>query len=355
LISAYKSPNAADLADFYDGLVQCLNIGTTMVESLGIVSVQQPSPYFRGVIGRIVHDMSAGVSMSEAMGKHPRVFSKPTIAIIRAGETSGDLKSVLSALARSEERYNRIASKIRGAMYYPAIVCVVTFLAVMFIGIKLVPQISKMYDSFHATLPLPTKMVLWFSQMARTQPLFWVILVGGIIYLAMNLKRIMESDFFIRLALRIPVLGELMRKTMIARAFRVLSMLLSGGIRVGTAFEITALATGFSDFRNSFLDSGKRIVSGDELHIAFTHNKHLFGSNGDRYIAYLRLAAHTGAAGDILNRVAANLEDDIEKQTDVLQRLIEPLLLGMIAVIVGGVILAVYYPIFNLGSVLNKH
>jgi len=353
LIKAYKNPNAAQLSDFYDSLVQCLNIGTTMVESLSIVSLQQDSPLFRGVIGQIIHDLSVGISLSEAMAKFPRVFSKPTLAIIKAGETSGDLKTVLYTLARSEERYNRILGKIKGALYYPAIVLVTTFISVMFIGLKLVPQLEALYKNFDATLPLATKMVLWFSVMARTQPLFWIILIGSIVTLIYKYKDIIESDWFIRFSLKLPIFGEIFRKSMIARAFRVLSMLLNSGVRVKSAFDITAMATGFSDFKKSIEDSGQKIVSGEELHIAFTYNKEIFGKDSDRFIAFLRLAAHTGAAGDILSRVANTLDDDVEKKTDVIQRLLEPILLGIIAVIVGGVIIAVYYPIFNLGSALG--
>jgi len=353
-LSIKKRPTSKDLANFYQGVVECLNIGTSMVDSMGIVAMQQPSPYFRGVIGEMIRDMRSGHPMSDSMTKFPQVFTESSVAILRAGETSGDLKSVMTSLATYEERSALIQGKLKGGMTYPIVVGVMSFICVMFVSIKLIPALAAQYKSLNAELPLMTRIVMKFSDFIRTQPLFWVAFLCAIVYIYSKRTQIMNSNLMSRFMLNAPVLGRLYRKMLIARMFRVLSLLLTGGTRIGRAFEITAIATGHPELRDALLDTGQRVIAGDDLHVAFSYNQKIFGKDAPKILAFLRLAAHTGAAGPILTRVAAASEAEVEAQAEVVNKLIEPLMLAMLSVVVGGIIFAVYFPMFNLGTVVFK-
>jgi type II secretory pathway component PulF len=349
-----KRPTSKDLADFYEGIIECIGIGTGMVESMGIVSMQQPSPYFRGIIGEMMRDMRSGKTMSDSMSKYPDVFTESSVAILRAGETNGDLKPVLQSLATYEKRSSLIAGKIKSGMTYPAIVAVMAFICVMFVSVKLIPAMAQQYKSFNADLPLITKIVMGFSDLVRGSPLFWLISIGVVVYIVSKRRQIMNSKAMGKFMLNAPVIGPLYRKMLIAKIFRVLSMLLTNGTRIGRAFEITALASGHPEMRAALLDTGQRVISGDDIHVAFSYNQHIFGKDSAKILAFLRLAAHTGSAGPILTRVANAAEDEVEAQAEIVNKLMEPLMLGVLAVVVGGIIFAVYYPMFNLGSVVMK-
>jgi type II secretory pathway component PulF len=349
-----KRPTSKDLADFYEGIIECIGIGTGMVESMGIVSMQQPSPYFRGIIGEMMRDMRSGKTMSDSMSKYPDVFTESSVAILRAGETNGDLKPVLQSLATYEKRSALIAGKIKSGMTYPAIVAVMAFICVMFVSVKLIPAMAAQYKSFNADLPLITKIVMGFSDLVRGSPLFWLISIGVVAYIVSKRRQIMNSKAMGKFMLNAPVIGPLYRKMLIAKVFRVLSMLLTNGTRIGRAFEITALASGHPEMRAALLDTGQRVIAGDDIHVAFAYNQHIFGKDAAKILAFLRLAAHTGSAGPILTRVANAAEDEVEAQAEIVNKLMEPLMLGVLAIVVGGIIFAVYYPMFNLGSVVMK-
>jgi type II secretory pathway component PulF len=347
-------PTSKDLADFYEGIIECIGIGTGMVESMGIVSMQQPSPYFRGIIGEMMRDMRSGKTMSDSMTKYPDVFTESSVAILRAGETNGDLKPVLQSLATYEKRSALIAGKIKSGLTYPAIVAVMAFICVMFVSIKLIPAMAQQYKSFNADLPLITKIVMGFSDLVRGSPLFWIISICTVGYIVSKRRQIMNSKAMGKFMLNAPVIGPLYRKMLIAKVFRVLSMLLTNGTRIGRAFEITALASGHPEMRAALLDTGQRVIAGDDIHVAFSYNQHIFGKDASKILAFLRLAAHTGSAGPILTRVANAAEDEVEAQAEIVNKLMEPLMLGFLAVVVGGIIFAVYYPMFNLGTVVMK-
>lgn len=349
-----KRPTSKDLASFYEGLLDCIHIGTSVVDSLGIVSMQQSSPYFRGIIGEMMRDLRGGITMADSMSKYPEVFTEATVAIMRAGEGSGDIGPVLTSLSQYERRSSLIAGKIKAGLVYPAIVLVMAFVCIMFVSIKLIPAMAAQYASFNAELPLATRVVMGFSDMVRHQPLFWVACIIVVVLLYSKRQKIMGSDFMARAMLKMPAMGNLYRKVLVARMFRVLSMLLHNGTRIGRAFEITALATGHPVMRDAVLDTGRRIIAGDDLHIAFSYNQHIFGSDSARLLAFLRMAAHTGDAAPILTRIATASEDEVEKQADMVNKLIEPLLLALLSVVVGGIIFAVYFPMFNLGTVVFK-
>jgi type II secretory pathway component PulF len=353
-LSLKKKPKALDLANFYEGVVECLNIGTSMVDSMGIVSMQQPSPYFRGVIGEMIRDLRSGKTMSDSMSKYPDIFTESTVAIMRAGETNGDIKNVMTSLAMYEKRAAVIQSKLKGGLAYPIIVAIMAFICVMFVSIKLMPAMAKQYASFHAELPMMTKIVIAFSDMVRHQPIFWIVTLALLIYAYAKRRQIMSSDFMCNAMLNFPVMGPLYRKMLIARMFRVLSMLLQGGTRIGRAFEITAIATGHPRLRAALLDTGQRVIAGDDLHVAFSYNQAIFGKDSAKTLAFLRLASHTGSAGPILTRVAKAAEDDVEAQAEIVNKLLEPLMLAALSVVVGGILFAVYFPMFNLGNVMFK-
>jgi len=211
---------------------------------------------------------------------------------------------------------------------------------------------AAQYASFHAELPLMTRIVIQFSNLVRTQPWFWVILFAIGIYIYAKRSQIMNSALMGRVMLGAPVMGRLYRKVLIAKMFRVLSMLLAGGTRIGRAFEITAIATGNAEMRDALLDTGQRVIAGDDLHVAFSYNQKIFGKDAPKILAFLRLASHTGSAGPILTRVASAAETEVEGQADVVNKLLEPLMLAVLSVVIGGIVFAVYFPLFNLGQVV---
>lgn len=349
-----RIPKPKEMAEFYEGIVECLNIGTSMVDSMGIVSMQQPSPYFRGIIGEMIRDLRSGKVLSDTMSQFPDVFKESTVAIIRAGETNGDLKPVMLSLATYEKRASIIQGKLKGGMTYPIIVAVMAFLCVMFVSIKLIPEMAKQYKAFGAELPLATKICMGFSDLVRTQPLFWAVCGGLIFYVYFKRRSIMGSKAMASVMIKAPIIGPLYRRMLVARMFRVLAMLLNNGTRIGRAFEITALATGHHQMRDALLNTGQRVIAGDNLYVAFSYNQKIFGKEAPKILAFLRLASHTGDAAPILTRVASAAEDEVEAQAEIVNKLMEPVMMGLLSVVVGGILFAVYFPLFNLGQVVLK-
>jgi len=352
--SVKKRPTSKDLATFYEGIIECLSIGTSIVESMGLVSMQQPSPYFRGIIGEMMRDLRAGKTLSDTMSQYPDIFIESSIAIIRAGESNGDIKPVLKSLANYEKRSASIGNKIKGGMTYPIIVAVMAFLCVMFVSVKLIPAMAAQYKSFNAQLPLMTRIVMNFSNLVRTQPWFWAVSILVLVFIYNKRRQIMDSQWMGYVKLHAPIMGPLYRKVLIARMFRVLSLLLNNGTRIGRAFEITAVATGHPEMREALLDTGRRVIAGDDLHVAFSYNQKIFGTEATKTLAFLRLAAHTGDAAPILTRMADSAENEVEAQAEVVNKLMEPVMLGLLSVVVGGILIAVYFPMFNLGTVVFK-
>jgi type IV pilus assembly protein PilC len=353
-LSLRRLPKAKEMAMFYEGVVDCLSIGTGLVDSLGIISQQQPSPYFRGVIGQLISDLRRGISISDAFVKHNRIFPPATVAVIKAGETSGDLVGVFRSLAFSEARSGKIFDKVKASLTYPAIVLVMTMFLVYYITTKVVPMVSKQYASFNAELPKITLFVVKISDIMQSRYFLPpVILVLWLLYAKRRL--ILDSDWFQRMLLATPILGNMLRKMILARIFRALSMLLTGGVRIARAFEIASMVAESREYQTSLQGVGQRLVSGDELHIAFTRFQTIFGKDSTRVIAFLRLASHTGNAAPILEKLASGFEDEVERQADILQQLLEPLMMAGLSLMVGGVIFAAYYPIFNLGQVVLKN
>jgi len=349
-----KLPKAKEMAEFYEGIVECLNIGTSMVDSMGIVSMQQPSPYFRGIIGEMIRDLRAGKVLSDTMSQFADVFNESTVAIIRAGETNGDLKPVLLSLATYEKRTSIIQGKLKGGMTYPIIVAIMAFLCVMFVSLKLMPEMAKQYKAFGAELPLATKMCMGFSDLVRHQPVFWIVSIALFLYIYVKRREIMGSRIMADIMIKAPILGPLYRRMLVAKMFRVLAMLLNNGTRIGRAFEITALATGHHQMRDALLNTGQRVIAGDNLYVAFSYNQQIFGNEAPKILAFLRLASHTGDAAPILTRVANAAEDEVEAQAEVVNKLMEPVMMAMLSVVVGGILFAVYFPLFNLGQVVLK-
>ena len=354
-LRAGRLPGARDMAGFYQVLHDCLRIGMVLPAALEMAGAQQAVPRLGGVIGQLIRDVRSGSTLSDAVRRHPDVFDQTAAGLIQAGEVSDDLEGVFGTLAKSAHRRGQLVAQLKKSAAYPCAVLVLMVVVMLYVSVTLVPSMARTYEQFGADLPWITQLVVTISALIRGEPMLWIG-VGGIVALAWtNRDRIATSRLFQDATESFPVLGNLLGQLRQARVLRTLGMMLGAGVRTPEAFELAAVSAGHTRMAAALRDISERVTRGEELSHAFAHNQQAFGVDGPRLVAFLRVSSRVGKPDAVLNQMAEEAELSVERTASVLDKLLEPVLLAILAVGVGGLLFAVYFPLFNLGSTILKH
>jgi len=340
-----------DLAIFTRQFATMINAGLPLVQCLDILSKQTEKEDFRGVIAQVMRDVEAGTTLAEALGKkeHSKTFDELFVNMVEAGEAGGILDNILQRLATYIEKAEALKRKIKGAMVYPAVVMTVAVLATAFMLIFIIPTFAKMFTGFGAELPLPTKIVMGLSSFLRSY--WWVILIG-IAGTGVGIQRYYRTErghiAIDRFLLRIPVLGDVIRKGAVARFTRTLGTLISSGVPILTGLEITARTSGNRVIQEAIMAARASIREGETIS-APLRVSNVFPP---MVVQMISVGEETGALDDMLTRIADFYDDEVDTAVESLTSLIEPIMIVFMGSVVGGMVIAMYLPMFKLINVV---
>jgi type IV pilus assembly protein PilC len=345
-----RKVNPKNLAIFTRQFSVMIDAGLPLVQCLDILGSQEEDKAFSQVITQTRIDVESGQSLADAMKKHPKTFDPLFTNMVAAGEAGGILDTILKRLAVYIEKAVKLKSQVKSAMIYPVAVIVIAVVVVAAILWKVIPTFAALFAGLGADLPLPTQIVIWMSNsLVRFFP-FIIVAIGGAVfalrqyYVTQKGKRVIDG-----LMLKMPVLGLLLRKIAVARFCRTLSTLISSGVPILDGLDITARTAGNSVIEDAIQATRKSIERGETISAPLRDTK-VFPPMVTQMIG---VGEATGALDTMLSKIAEFYEEEVDTAVAGLLTLLEPLMIGFLGAIVGGIVIAMYMPIFDLISKLT--
>ena len=349
-IGRAKRISEKDICFFTRQLATMLKAGVPLLQAFDIVARGHANASVSRLLLDIRGDVETGTSLAQAFRRYPQYFDALFCNLVAAGEQAGILEDLLARLATYKEKTLAIKSKIRGALFYPAAVLAVAFIVTSVIMIWVVPSFKSVFESFGAELPLPTLMVIWMSDrfVEYWYLLFGSLTIGGALFVRTWKHSPALQAATDRLLLRLPVFGEVVRKAVIARWTRTLSTMFAAGVPLVESLDSVGGASGNAVYRDATQRIGAAVRSGTSLTIAM-HQTLVFPSMVTQMIA---IGEESGALDQMLRKVAEFYEDEVDAAVASLASLMEPVIMVFLGGLIGGLVIAMYLPIFKLGSVV---
>ena len=348
---AGKSIKPRDISIFSRQLATMMAAGVPMVQGFEIVAGGQSNPRVKDMLVDIKTDIEGGSALNEALGKYPIQFDELYRNLVRAGESAGVLDTVLDTIATYKENIEAIKGKIKKAMFYPAMVLGVAVLVSAILLIFVIPQFETVFKNFGADLPAFTQMLINLSRfMVDWWWLMLLIVVGSIVGMIMLYKR---SDKFAHLVgrglLKLPVVGEILRQSAMARFARTLGVTFRAGVPLVEALDSVAGATGSVVYNEAVKRIREDVAVGHQLQLAIRQT----GLFPNMVVQMVSIGEESGALDAMLFKIAEFYEQEVNNAVDALSSLLEPFIMMIIGVIVGSMVIGMYLPIFKLGSVVG--
>jgi type IV pilus assembly protein PilC len=341
---------AEDIALFSRQLATMLAAGIPLVQSFEIVGAGHEKPAMQKLILDIKSDIEAGTSLHEALAKHPLYFDDLFVNLVEAGEQAGALESLLDKIATYKEKTEAIKKKVKKALFYPTAVLAVAIIVTVILLIFVIPQFESLFKGFGADLPAFTQMVVSLSRFVQTKGWLLLIIFGAIFYTFFYFKKRSRAmrHFLDRASLKMPIIGPILNKSAIARFARTLSTMFSAGVPLVEALESVAGACGNIVYEDAVMKIREEVSTGQRLQRAM-ENTGLFPNMVVQMIA---VGEESGALDAMSGKVASFYEEDVDNAVDSMSSLLEPLIMAILGVLVGGLVIAMYLPIFKLGAVV---
>jgi type IV pilus assembly protein PilC len=341
---------AGDIAIFSRQLATMMTAGIPLVQSFDIVGAGHENPAMQKLILAIKADVEGGTSLHEALAKHPLHFDDLFVSLVAAGEQAGALETLLDKIATYKEKTEAIKKKIKKALFYPCAVVVVAIVVTAILLIYVIPEFESLFQGFGADLPAFTRFVIDISKFVQSSG--WILLiaiVGGIWGLIEAKKRNRGvRHFFDRAMLKLPILGAILNKSAIARYARTLSTTFAAGVPLVEALSSVAGATGNIVYETAVLKMRDEVATGQRLQRAM-ENTDLFPNMVNQMIA---VGEESGSLDAMSAKVADFYEEEVDNAVDSMSSLLEPLIMAILGVLVGGLVIAMYLPIFKMGAVV---
>lgn len=345
-----KKITPMDIAIFTRQLATMMKAGVPLVQSFEIVAEGLDNPSMREIVLGIKAEVEGGNTFAGSLRKYPQYFDELFCSLVASGEQSGALETMLDRVAIYKEKSELLKQKIKKAMKYPIAVIVVALIVTIILMLKVVPVFQELFSSFGAQLPAFTQMVVNMSQWMQS---YWWALIGVIVLSVGGLREANTRsekfrDAVDKLALKLPIFGDLVYKAIIARFARTLATTFAAGVPLIDALESTAGATGNVLYRQACMQIRDDVSTGQQLQFAMrTTNR--FPSMAIQMVA---IGEESGALDAMLDKVATHFENEVDNAVDGLTSLMEPLIMAVLGVLVGGLVVAMYLPIFQMGSVV---
>ncbi len=340
----------ADLVIFTRQLATMIDAGLAMVQSLTALSDQSPNKAMRDVIKDVCTRVEGGDSFSEALHKHPKVFDRLYVCMVSAGEKGGLLAEILARLAVYQENTARLRKKVKTALMYPTVVTVVAILITTFLLIKVVPVFGDIYSGFGAKLPTPTQYLINLSNFLQKYFLLLALAAGGGVYGWFHFIKTKSGRlFWDSRRIKLPLFGGIAHKICLARFTRTLASLIRSGVPILEVLQIVSQTVGNVVMEKAIKDAATDIERGESISVAL--GKHPIFPN--MIIRMITAGEQTGKIDNMLERISDFLDEEIETTLSGLTSLIEPLMIVVLGVIIGGMVICMFLPIFKMSEIIN--
>jgi len=327
-----------------------INAGLPLVQSLEILAEQTENAAFQKIIRDVLYDVESGNTLADAMGKHPKAFSKLFVSMVSAGEAGGILDTILLRLAVFLEKADALTRKVKGAMIYPGVVLTVAVGAVVILLVFVIPTFQDMFAASGVPLPLPTQIVIGISGLL--QAYWWAILMGAAaaVFAIRQIYKTDRGELVIdTLLLKFPILGDVQRKAAVARFTRTLGTLVSSGVAILDGLEITAKTAGNRVIQDAVMNSRASIAGGDTISAPLRESN----AFPPMVVQMINVGEQTGGLDEMLSKIADFYDDEVDAAVTALLSVLEPVMIVVLGVVVGGMIVAMYLPIFDMVSAVG--
>jgi type IV pilus assembly protein PilC len=342
--------NAGDIAVFMRQLATMLTAGIPLVQAFEIVANGNEKSSMQKLLLNVKSDVEGGTSLHEALGKHPLYFDDLTVNLVEAGEQAGALEALLDKIATYKEKTEALKKKVKKALFYPAAVLGVAVLVTVVLLIFVIPQFEALYKGFGADLPAFTQAVINLSKFVQHDGIYLGVVIGAAFFAFFYFKKRSRAlrQFLDRLTLKIPVVGPILNKSAIARYARTLSTMFAAGVPLVEALGSVAGATGNIVYESAVLKMRDEVATGQRLQRAMEQTG-LFPNMVNQMIA---VGEESGSLDEMSGKVASFYEAEVDNAVDAMSSLMEPMIMVILGVLVGSLVIAMYLPIFKLGSVV---
>jgi type IV pilus assembly protein PilC len=334
-----------DIVIFTRQFSTMINAGLPLVQALDILARQSENKALAQTVREVVFDVESGHTVADAMRKHPKAFTDLYTNMVAAGEQGGILDTILGRLAVFLEKNDALVRKVKGAMIYPSVIMGVAVIAIIVLLWKVIPVFQDMFASVDLELPGPTKFVIALSDMLNN---YWWALIAGAVGAAVGIKQAygtsggrLAIDKFL---LKVPVLGDVIRKSSVSRFTRTLGTLISSGVSILDGLEITAKTSGNRVIQDAIMESRASIAGGESI-AAPLQKSQVFPP---MVISMISVGEQTGGLDEMLSKIADFYDDEVDAAVSGLLSLLEPIMIVFLGVVVGGMIVAMYLPIFDM-------
>ncbi|WP_339095713.1 type II secretion system F family protein [Deinococcus sp. VB142] len=346
-----RPPGLKQVAVFSKQLATLINAGVPLVQSLAILQRQVDNKTFETVLKKVRGDVESGTPLSEALQQHPKVFSRLFINLVRAGETSGTLDTVLERIADFQEKQLALQGKIKSALTYPVVVLVFALGITYFLLTTIVPQFASILTQLNAPLPFITRMLMAVSDFLRSSGLFIFLIVGVIFFAYRWYYRTPKGRYVIDdIKLRLPVFGNLIQKSAISSFARTFGLLISSGVNIIESLEITK-GTANNAIVEETIDNAKNVViSGDQMSSSLATSK-VFPP---MVVSMVAIGEETGSLDNMLGKVADFYDREVDEAVESLTAAIEPMMIVFLGGIVGLIVAGMFLPMFSIIGALSQ-
>jgi type IV pilus assembly protein PilC len=334
-----------DIVIFTRQFSTMINSGLPLVQAMGILAEQSENPNLREITKQVVFDVESGNTVADALRKHPSAFSDLYVNMVAAGEAGGILDTILMRLAVFMEKNDALVRKVKGAMIYPGVIMTVAAGAIIVLLVFVIPTFQRMFAEVGIPLPLPTRIVIGMSKLLQG---YWWAIAGAVVALAYMVKQYYATQdgklVIDRLMLKAPVLGDVLRKSAVSRFTRTLGTLIGSGVSILDGLEITAKTSGNRVIQDAIMESRSSIAGGETISAPLKKSQ-VFPP---MVISMINVGEQTGGLDEMLSKIADFYDEEVDAAVSGLLALMEPVMIVFLGVVVGGMVIAMYLPIFDM-------
>jgi type IV pilus assembly protein PilC len=322
-----------------------INAGLPLVQALDILAKQSENKALKDVTRAVVFDVESGHTVADALRKHPKAFTDLYVNMVAAGEAGGILDTILMRLATFLEKNDALVRKVKGAMIYPGVIMSVAAIAIVVLLLFVIPVFEKMFESVGMPLPLPTRVVISMSRFLQS---YWWAVIGGFMFAGWSLKKYYATPdgklAIDKMLLKMPVLGDVLRKSAVSRFTRTLGTLIGSGVSILDGLEITAKTAGNRVIQDAIMESRASIAGGETISAPLQKSQ-VFPP---MVISMIAVGEQTGGLDEMLSKIADFYDEEVDAAVSGLLSLMEPVMIVFLGVVVGGMVVAMYLPIFDM-------
>ena len=334
-----------DIVIFTRQFSTMINAGLPLVQALDILAKQSENKALKDVTRAVVFDVESGHTVADALKKHPKAFSDLYVNMVAAGEAGGILDTILMRLATFMEKNDALVRKVKGAMIYPGVITSVAAIAIIVLLVFVIPVFEKMFASVGMALPLPTRVVIGMSRFLQG---YWWAVIAALVAIVFAVKKYYETPdgklAIDRMLLRMPVLGDVLRKSAVSRFTRTLGTLIGSGVSILDGLEITAKTAGNRVIQDAIMESRASIAGGETISAPLQKSA-VFPP---MVISMIAVGEQTGGLDEMLSKIADFYDEEVDAAVSGLLSLLEPIMIVFLGVVVGGMVVAMYLPIFDM-------